>query len=481
MSVQKNHTLTNNQINRYGRHLVLPSFGVKAQVSLTTSSVLIVGIGGIGSSAALYLASSGVGTIGLLDHDHVDVSNLHRQIIHSEKNQGKLKVDSAAERLNELNSTCTYVKHPVQLTTNNAFAIVSKYDVVVDATDNVTARYILNDACVLANKPLVSGAAVSMDGQLSVYNYKNSPCYRCRFPRPPKRGNVASCSDAGVLGPVPGLIGVLQSIEAIKILSNIGECMNGRIGIFDAMDARFMVMKLNKRRETCEVCGDNNSNNINAKKDNKIMSLDDTLLFLQKYGLDNGMGEESSSCAKKSSCPLDNQTNEKNLKKIKNNNYINEAGKEQEGNNTSVVIDKFQHITCSNFYETIWKKISNINNRSSTDNVNKNNDKTIDVSSNEKILFLDVRAKHQYDICALPFPFQNIPYSEFNLQKELYFKTYLDNLSKEDIQIFTLCRRGIASQRAANKLVEWGFKTVINIDGGLEQWQKDVDTEFPLY
>ena len=174
MSVQKNHTLTNNQINRYGRHLVLPSFGVKAQVSLTTSSVLIVGIGGIGSSAALYLASSGVGTIGLLDHDHVDVSNLHRQIIHSEKNQGKLKVDSAAERLNELNSTCTYVKHPVQLTTNNAFAIVSKYDVVVDATDNVTARYILNDACVLANKPLVSGAAVSMDGQLSVYNYKNS-------------------------------------------------------------------------------------------------------------------------------------------------------------------------------------------------------------------------------------------------------------------------------------------------------------------
>ena len=211
------------------------------------------------------------------------------------------------------------------------------------------------------------------------------------------------------------------------------------------------------------------------------MSLDDTLLFLQKYGLDNGMGEESSSCAKKSSCPLDNQTNEKNLKKIKNNNYINEAGKEQEGNNTSVVIDKFQHITCSNFYETIWKKISNINNRSSTDNVNKNNDKTIDVSSNGKILFLDVRAKHQYDICALPFPFQNIPYSEFNLQKELYFKTYLDNLSKEDIQIFTLCRRGIASQRAANKLVEWGFKTVINIDGGLEQWQKDVDTEFPLY
>ncbi len=423
----------------------------------------------------------------MLDHDRVDISNLHRQVIHCEKNQGKLKVNSAAERLIDLNSTCKYIKHPVQLSTRNAFEIVSKYDVVVDATDNVTTRYIVNDACVLARKPLVSGAAVSMDGQISVYNYKNSPCYRCRFPRPPKQGNVASCSDAGVLGPVPGLIGVLQSIEAIKILTSLGECMNGRIGIFDALDARFMVMKLNKRRENCEVCstssigdgihinqvglhtnddlrGDgvngHDDNDVNVKKKLfKIQSLSDTLSFLRQHGLDNGVGEEGDS--NRIACSF-------NMHKKKITNDVSKTKKYNEEN--KFVNPAFQHISCNEFYTDIWE-----NRHCEDDNQDKN--------GNVKLLFLDVRAKHQYDICSLPSPFINIPYSDFDLQKDSYFKKYIDeeHNSNNTIKIYTLCRRGIASQRAANRLIEWGFKTVFNIEGGLEQWQKDVDSGFPLY
>ena len=460
--MRKSHTLTNSQIHRYGRHLVLPPFGVDAQARLVTSSVLIVGVGGIGSSAALYLASSGVGTIGLLDHDYVDVSNLHRQIIHCEKNQGKLKVDSAVERLKELNSTCTYVKHPVQLSTKNALEIVSLYDVVVDATDNVTTRYILNDSCVLSKRPLVSGAAVGFDGQLSVYNFKNSPCYRCRFPRPPRRGSVASCSDAGVLGPIPGLVGVLQSIETIKVLTGIGSSMGGRIGIFDGMDARFMVMKLNERRKDCEVCGvgepnsspENKVGNVRTSKAQhekrfSIKSMKDTLNFLRYYGLDDGMGEEDSNNALQ--CPFE----------------VSRRGRQDNskvpGNTDKHMAIQFNHISCADFYNGLWKNIE-----------------CGKVANTEAYLFLDVRPKHQYNICSLPLPFQSLPFDEFVAQKTSFFDMHLQDSAKE-VYVYTICRRGVASQKAAKLLVDWGFKNVYNIAGGLEQWQKDVDSNFPLY
>ena len=459
--MRKSHTLTNGQIHRYGRHLVLPPFGVDAQARLVTSSVLIVGVGGIGSSAALYLASSGVGTIGLLDHDCVDVSNLHRQIIHCEKNQGKLKVDSAVERLKELNSTCTYVKHAVQLSTKNALEIVSLYDVVVDATDNVTTRYILNDSCVLSGKPLVSGAAVGFDGQLSVYNFKNSPCYRCRFPRPPRRGSVASCSDAGVLGPIPGLVGVLQSIETIKILANIGTSMGGRIGIFDGMDARFMVMKLNERRKDCEVCGcgepntthDNTAGNMptgkaQEEKQFSIRSMQDTLEFLRYYGLDDGMGEEDSNNALQ--CPFERVYRKRDNSKVQGS--TNEHTKIQ-----------FNHISCADFYQELWKDIGSGK-----------------VKNTEAYLFLDVRPRHQYKICSLPLPFQSLPLTEFDAQKKYFFDAHLQKSAKE-VNVYTICRRGVASQKAAKLLVDWGFKNVYNIAGGLERWQKDVDGNFPIY
>ncbi|KAL4566779.1 hypothetical protein LXL04_030904 [Taraxacum kok-saghyz] len=251
------HDLTPDMIYRYSRQLLLPSFGVKGQSNLLKSSILVIGAGGLGSPALLYLAACGVGRLGMVDHDVVELNNLHRQIIHGEAYIGRSKVESAAAACRSINSTIEIIEHKEALRTSNALEIVSKYDIVIDATDNAPSRYMISDCCVLLGKPLVSGAALGLEGQLAVYNYNGGPCYRCLFPTPPPTTACQRCSDSGVLGVVPGVIGCLQALEAIKLASLVGEPLSGRMLLFDALSARIRIVKIRGRSSQCEVCGEN--------------------------------------------------------------------------------------------------------------------------------------------------------------------------------------------------------------------------------
>ncbi|KAH7440132.1 hypothetical protein KP509_04G093100 [Ceratopteris richardii] len=250
------HYLDREMINRYSRQLLVPAFGVQGQLNLLKSSILVVGAGGLGSSAALYLAAAGIGCLGIVDHDNVELNNLHRQIIHSESSIGNSKVNSAATACNAINSMLKVVKHEVQLTANNSVDLINQYDVIVDATDNVPTRYLISDTCVALGKPLVSGAALGMDGQLTVYNFNGGPCYRCLFPVPPPQGACQRCSDSGVLGVVPGIIGAFQALEAIKIASGVGDPLSKRMLILDGFSTSIRVVKLRNRNPDCSVCRD---------------------------------------------------------------------------------------------------------------------------------------------------------------------------------------------------------------------------------
>ncbi|GMP65244.1 hypothetical protein CsSME_00026130 [Camellia sinensis var. sinensis] len=236
------HGLSPDMIYRYSRQLLLPSFGVQAQSSLLKASILVVGAGGLGSPALLYLAACGVGRLGIVDHDVVELNNLHRQIIHTEAYIGQSKVESAAAACHSINSTIQIVEHKEALRTSNALEILSKYDIVIDATDNAPSRYLISDCCVVLGKPLVSGAAIGLEGQLTVYNYNGGPCYRCLFPTPPPTTACQRCSDSGVLGIVPGIIGCHQALEAIKIASDVGEPLSRRMLLFDALTARIRIV-----------------------------------------------------------------------------------------------------------------------------------------------------------------------------------------------------------------------------------------------
>ncbi|XP_071693066.1 adenylyltransferase and sulfurtransferase MOCS3 [Rutidosis leptorrhynchoides] len=251
------HDLTPDSIYRYSRQLLLPSFGVQAQSNLLKSSILVIGAGGLGSPALLYLAACGVGRLGMVDHDVVELNNLHRQIIHSEAYIGRSKVESAAAACRSINSSIEIVEHKEALRTTNALEIVSKYDIVIDATDNAPSRYMISDCCVLLGKPLVSGAAIGLEGQLAVYNYNGGPCYRCLFPTPPPTSACQRCSDSGVLGVVPGVIGCLQALEAIKVASLVGDPLSERMLLFDALSARIRIVKIRGRSSQCKACGEN--------------------------------------------------------------------------------------------------------------------------------------------------------------------------------------------------------------------------------
>ncbi|KAJ2492132.1 hypothetical protein IWW37_001709 [Coemansia sp. RSA 2050] len=249
--------LSPEEVRRYSRQLLIPEIGTKGQRQLRDSSVLVVGTGGLGSPCALYLAAMGVGTLGLVDHDTVDYSNLHRQIIHTETACGSSKVVSARLGLLRLNPLCNVHAHNVLLDSSNAKGIMQGYDLVVDATDNAATRYLINDACVMLNIPLVSGSAVRLDGQLTVYNYNGGPCYRCLFPTPPPVDAMASCSETGVLGVVPGVIGCLQAMEVVKVLTGRKMAEDPNLLIFSyKSQPHFRSIKLRSRKPTCAVCGD---------------------------------------------------------------------------------------------------------------------------------------------------------------------------------------------------------------------------------
>ncbi len=244
---------TNDQIYRYSRHIILPDVGGAGQRKLLGAKVLLVGAGGLGSPAAMYLAAAGVGTLGLVDFDRVDLSNLQRQLLHRTKDIGRLKLDSAEETLNALNPDVRINKHPLVLTSENVMDVIRDYDVVVNGTDNFPTRYLVNDACVFSGKPLVDGSIFMFEGQATVYDARRGPCYRCLFPIPPPPGEVPSCQEAGVLGVLPGIIGSIQAIETIKLILGKGEPLVGRLLLFDALAMEFREMKIEKNPD-CPVC-----------------------------------------------------------------------------------------------------------------------------------------------------------------------------------------------------------------------------------
>jgi adenylyltransferase/sulfurtransferase len=249
--------LTPDQVGRYSRHIIMPDVGSVGQRKLIDSKVLIVGAGGLGSPVALYLALAGVGTIGLVDFDTVDLSNLQRQILHQNKDIGVRKVESARETLNAYNPGVEVILHEEPINSYNAMEIIGQYDVIVNGADNFPTRYLVNDASYLSDKPLVDGSILLFDGQASTYIPGNG-CYRCVFPEPPPPGEVPSCSEAGVLGALPGIIGTIQATEVIKVILGIGETLSGRMLLLDALAMDFRIVKV-RQNSKCPLCGDNPS------------------------------------------------------------------------------------------------------------------------------------------------------------------------------------------------------------------------------
>ncbi len=246
--------LSNEEILRYSRHLIMPEVGMEGQQRLKAARVLCVGAGGLGSPLSLYLAAAGVGTLGLVDFDVVDFTNLQRQIIHSTADVGRKKLDSAAEKLRGVNPHVDVRTFETRLTSDNALRIIRDFDIVVDGTDNFPTRYLVNDACVLAGKLNVYGSIFRFEGQVSVFGAKDGPCYRCLYPEPPPPGLVPSCAEGGVLGILPGLVGVMQATEAVKLILGRGESLVGRLLLVDALAMRFQELRLRKNPD-CPICG----------------------------------------------------------------------------------------------------------------------------------------------------------------------------------------------------------------------------------
>ncbi len=247
--------LSSNEMSRYSRHIMLPELGKTGQQRLKAARVLIIGAGGLGSPLSLYLAAAGVGTLGLVDHDRVEESNLQRQILFGIEDLGQPKVEGAARRLRSLNPNIRVNCYPLQFCADNALELVAEYDLVIDGTDNFPTRYLVNDACVMLGKPNIYGSIFRFDGQATVFGYQDGPCYRCLYPEPPPPGLVPSCAEGGVMGVLPAMIGTVQATEAIKILAGIGSSLKGRLLIYDALTMSFDELQLSRDAHCC-ICGD---------------------------------------------------------------------------------------------------------------------------------------------------------------------------------------------------------------------------------
>ena len=248
-------TLSNDEILRYSRHLIMPEVGMEGQLKLKQAKVLMIGTGGLGAPLGLYLAAAGIGKIGMVDFDVVDMSNLQRQVIHGTADIGRPKLDSAADRMNDINPYVEIEKYNLRLSSENALGIFKDYDIVVDGTDNFPTRYLVNDACVLLGKPNAYGSIFRFEGQATVFGYQDGPCYRCLYSEPPPPGLVPSCAEGGVLGILPAMIGSIQATETVKIILGKGETLSGRLLLYDALSMKFRELKLRKNPD-CPLCGD---------------------------------------------------------------------------------------------------------------------------------------------------------------------------------------------------------------------------------
>jgi len=255
VTTESPQSLSNQEVERYSRHLIMPEVGMDGQLKLKAASVLCIGAGGLGSPVAMYLAAAGVGRLGLVDFDVVDYSNLQRQIIHGTPDVGRSKLESARDTLVAINPEVAIDMHETALSSSNAFDVLGDYDIVVDGTDNFPTRYLVNDACVLLRKPNVFGSIFRFEGQASVFATKQGPCYRCLYPEPPPPGLVPSCAEGGVLGILPGVVGTIQATETVKLIIGVGEPLINRFMIYDALRMKFRELKL-RRDPECPVCGD---------------------------------------------------------------------------------------------------------------------------------------------------------------------------------------------------------------------------------
>lgn len=383
--------LSKEELKRYSRHLLLEEVGVEGQQKLKKASVLVVGLGGLGSPLAMYLAASGVGTLGLVDFDVVDESNLQRQIIHGTSDVGKPKIESATITLKEINPDINIVHHSEALTSENALEIIEQYDIVADGTDNFQTRYLVNDTCVITGKPNVYGSIYRFEGQASVFATKDGPCYRCLYPNPPEPGTVPSCAEAGVLGVLPGLMGTVQATEVVKLILGKGESLIGRLMLYNALDMRFSEIKL-KKNPDCPVCGTN-----------------PTVTELIDYDVFCGIKKEVSKPAS-----------------------VSENWQDEEEISPQILSE---------------------------------------ILNEENVFLLDVREPYEYEIAkiesAVLIPLEQIPSQIKKLPK--------------DKKIVVMCHHGARSKRAMDFLLENGFNTVYNLEGGIDKYALDVDDSLDRY
>jgi len=380
--------LTHSEFQRYSRQLLLPEIGLQGQEKLKASSILIIGAGGLGSPVSIYLAAAGVGRIGLADHDVVELNNLPRQIIHSTSRLGDRKVLSARDRLLDINPEVEVVVYDEPFTSENAEHISRPFDLLIDASDNFPTRYLINDLCVLAGKPDISGSVLRFDGQVSVFWGEKGPCYRCLFPNPPPAGLIPSCAEGGVLGMLPGTIGTLQATEAIKLLLGIGTPLIGTLLIYDALDMHFELVKLKKNPE-CKVCSQNPS----------ITHLIDYETF----------------------CGI--------------------PGQDKDGSSRA----------------HDWEiEPSELSKR---------------MAAGEPIHLIDVREPHEMQISTLADA-DSIPLGSMATRMAELDET-------EEIVLF--CRTGTRSTRALHLLTGAGFQKVMNLQGGINAWARQVDPTLPIY
>lgn len=386
------------ELLRYARHLVLPEVGLAGQRRLKSARVLVVGAGGLGSPVALYLAAAGVGTLGLVDFDEVDATNLQRQILHGESDVGRLKLDSARDRLAETNPHVQVVAHEARLSSGNALSVLADYDVVVDGTDNFPTRYLVNDACVMLGRPNVYGSVHRWEGQVSVFAAGDGPCYRCLFREPPPPGLVPNCAEGGVLGVVPGVVGSLQALETVKLILGQGSPLAGRLLIFDGLELEWREVSI-RRDPACPVCSDNPTQT----------ELIDYELF----------------------CGVEPEAEPMTLPK-------NEAPGESAGPGSIDVLEASNRL-----------------------------------GSEAPPFLLDVREVYEWDISNLaPQGAVLIPMGEVGARLEEV---------PRDRQIIVHCRTGVRSGDVADQLWRAGYRDVLNMEGGINAWARQIDPRLQIY
>lgn len=403
-------TLSHEEIRRYSRHVIMPEVGIDGQRRLKAAKVLLIGTGGLGSPTSLYLAAAGVGTLGIVDYDVVDESNLHRQVIHGLSTVGMSKLDSAEKRLRDLNPDLIINKYNVPFTSDNALDILKDYDIVVDGTDNFPTRYLVNDAAVKLGKLNVYGSIFRFEGQVAVFGHADGPCYRCMFPEPPPPGLVPSCAEGGVLGILPGTVGTMQATEAIKLILGIGEPLVGKMLLYDALEMSFTTIKVRKN-PNCPVCG----------------------------------------------------VPHEQIELIDYEQFCGMPAHDRSGFNTpTTTVDGMRVMNVRQLKASLDK--------------------------DPQTLIVDVRDPHEWAIAALDGTLR-LPKGDILAAKDAVLAgrakaedTVLAQIPR-DREVLVMCRSGKRSADSINALIEVGYDKdkLVNIEGGILAWAKDIDPSLPSY